>query len=51
MPDDSLEAIALGAASLGAVTFLPGRAERVGRQWAEEESRDVLLKHVPRAAG
>ena len=52
-PRISLEAITLGAASLGAVTFfdLPGRTEKVGRQAAEEEFRDVLFKHLPRADG
>jgi hypothetical protein len=49
----SIPAIALSAASLGAVTFfdLPGRTKEVGRQAAEEEFRNVLLKHLPRPQG
>jgi hypothetical protein len=49
----SIPAIALSAASLGAVTFfdLPGRAKEVGREAAEQEFRSALLKHLPRAHG
>jgi hypothetical protein len=50
-PQISIQAIALSAASLGAVTLfdLPGRAKEVGKEAAEQEFRSVFLKHLPRA--
>jgi hypothetical protein len=49
----SIQPIALSAASLGAAMFfdLPGRAEEVGREAAEQEFRSALLEQLSRCSG
>ncbi len=51
LPRISIEAAAISAVSLGAAAFFdfPTRAREVGRDAADEEFRNVLVRHLPDA--